>query len=87
MKKIYQVQQNVLFSSFQEYTSNGTAHVESEYERRMMSVFNRVLEEVESLNRKYAPVSYLASNSLNVFSVDEGSKNPSAPYIHTHTHI
>ncbi|KAI6071880.1 Integrator complex subunit 7 [Aix galericulata] len=38
-----------------EYTSNGTAHVESEYERRMMSVFNRVLEEVESLNRKYAP--------------------------------
>lgn len=51
-----------------------------------MSVFNRVLEEVESLNRKYAPVSYLASNSLNVFSVDEGSKNPSAPYIHKHTH-
>ncbi|NXI77688.1 INT7 protein, partial [Rhipidura dahli] len=50
-------------ASFQEYSSNGTAHVESEYERRMMSVFNHVLEEVESLNRKYAPVSYLASNS------------------------
>ncbi|NWT65846.1 INT7 protein, partial [Prunella himalayana] len=50
-------------ASFQEYSSNGTAHVESEYERRMMSVFNRVLEEVESLNRKYAPVSYLASNT------------------------
>ncbi|NWZ47029.1 INT7 protein, partial [Haliaeetus albicilla] len=50
-------------TSFQEYSSNGTAHVESEYERRMMSVFNRVLEEVESLNRKYAPVSYLASNT------------------------
>lgn len=49
-----------------------------------MSVFNRVLEEVESLNRKYAPVSYLASNSLNVFSVDEGFKNPSAPYTHTY---
>ncbi|NWH64493.1 INT7 protein, partial [Geococcyx californianus] len=49
--------------SFQEYSSNGTAHVESEYERRMMSVFNHVLEEVESLNRKYAPVSYLASNT------------------------
>ncbi|NXD02300.1 INT7 protein, partial [Certhia familiaris] len=48
-------------ASFQEYSSNGTAHVESEYERRMMSVFNHVLEEVESLNRKYAPVSYLAS--------------------------
>ncbi|NWX85790.1 INT7 protein, partial [Nothoprocta pentlandii] len=48
-------------ASFQEYSSNGTAHIESEYERRMMSVFNHVLEEVESLNRKYAPVSYLAS--------------------------
>ncbi|XP_050807748.1 integrator complex subunit 7 isoform X3 [Gopherus flavomarginatus] len=46
-------------ASFQEYTSSGAAHVESEYERRMMSVFNHVLEEVESLNRKYAPVSYL----------------------------
>ncbi|NXU34628.1 INT7 protein, partial [Drymodes brunneopygia] len=51
-------------ASFQEYSSNGTAHVESEYERRMMSVFNHVLEEVESLNRKYAPVSYLASNTF-----------------------
>ncbi|NXH88616.1 INT7 protein, partial [Edolisoma coerulescens] len=50
-------------ASFQEYSSNGTPHVESEYERRMMSVFNHVLEEVESLNRKYAPVSYLASNT------------------------
>ncbi|NXW61066.1 INT7 protein, partial [Eurystomus gularis] len=56
-------------ASFQEYSSNGTAHVESEYERRMMSVFNHVLEEVESLNRKYAPVSYLASNILKcIFS-------------------
>lgn len=52
------------FFSFQEYSSNGTAHVESEYERRMMSVFNHVLEEVESLNRKYAPVSYLASSGF-----------------------
>uniref|UniRef100_A0A8B9TTJ5 Integrator complex subunit 7 n=1 Tax=Anas platyrhynchos TaxID=8839 RepID=A0A8B9TTJ5_ANAPL len=51
-------------ANFQEYTSNGTAHVESEYERRMMSVFNRVLEEVESLNRKYAPVSYLHTACL-----------------------
>ncbi|NXC13684.1 INT7 protein, partial [Corythaeola cristata] len=50
-------------ASFQEYGSMGTAHIESEYERRMMSVFNHVLEEVESLNRKYAPVSYLASNA------------------------
>ncbi|NXU71981.1 INT7 protein, partial [Oreotrochilus melanogaster] len=54
---------HIVFLSFQEYSSNGTAHVESEYERRMMSVFNHVLEEVESLNRKYAPVSYLASNT------------------------
>ncbi|NXG47865.1 INT7 protein, partial [Psilopogon haemacephalus] len=51
-------------ANFQEYSSNGTAHVESEYERRMLSVFNHVLEEVESLNRKYAPVSYLASNTF-----------------------
>lgn len=27
-----------------------------------MSVYNRVLEEVESLNRKYTPVSYMASD-------------------------
>ncbi|KAM6128284.1 LOW QUALITY PROTEIN: integrator complex subunit 7 [Pterocles gutturalis] len=51
-------------ANFQEYSSNGTAHVESEYERRMMSVFNHVLEEVESLNRKYAPVSYLHTACL-----------------------
>ncbi|CAM5135343.1 unnamed protein product [Natator depressus] len=51
-------------ASFQEYTLSGAAHVESEYERRMMSVFNHVLEEVESLNRKYAPVSYLHTACL-----------------------
>lgn len=51
------------FSSLQEYGSAGVAHATSEYERRMMSVFSHVLEEVESLNRKYAPVSYMASNS------------------------
>ncbi|KAJ7422985.1 Integrator complex subunit 7 [Pitangus sulphuratus] len=54
---------------FQEYSSNGTAHVESEYERRMMSVFNHVLEEVESLNRKYAPVSYLAMRVIREHKV------------------
>lgn len=48
------------FSS-QEYGSIGAAHADSEYERRMMSVYNHVLEEVESLNRKYTPVSYMAS--------------------------
>ncbi|KAL2305989.1 hypothetical protein Nmel_003888 [Mimus melanotis] len=62
-------------ASFQEYSSNGTAHVESEYERRMMSVFNHVLEEVESLNRKYAPVSYLASNSFKSILCRESGQN------------
>lgn len=47
--------------SFQEYGSTGAVHADSEYERRMMSVYNHVLEEVESLNRKYTPVSYMAS--------------------------
>lgn len=47
--------------SFQEYGCTGAAHADSEYERRMMAVYSRVLEEVESLNRKYAPVSYMAS--------------------------
>ncbi|XP_006888027.1 PREDICTED: integrator complex subunit 7-like isoform X3 [Elephantulus edwardii] len=47
-------------ASFQEYGSTGAAHADSEYERRMMSVYNHVLEEVESLNRKYTPVSYMA---------------------------
>ncbi|XP_011831172.1 PREDICTED: integrator complex subunit 7 isoform X2 [Mandrillus leucophaeus] len=32
-------------ASFQEYGSTGTAHADSEYERRMMSVYNHVLEE------------------------------------------
>lgn len=51
----------IFFPSFQEYGCAGVAHATSEYERRMMSVFTHVLEEVESLNRKYAPVSYMAS--------------------------
>uniref|UniRef100_H3AI56 Integrator complex subunit 7 n=1 Tax=Latimeria chalumnae TaxID=7897 RepID=H3AI56_LATCH len=45
--------------SFQESGFSGGAQAESEYERRMMSVFNRVFEETESLGRKYPPVSYL----------------------------
>ncbi|KAM8950308.1 integrator complex subunit 7 isoform 2-T2 [Lycaon pictus] len=32
-------------ASFQEYGSTGTTHADSEYERRMMSVYNHVLEE------------------------------------------
>uniref|UniRef100_A0A7N4PIP8 Integrator complex subunit 7 n=1 Tax=Sarcophilus harrisii TaxID=9305 RepID=A0A7N4PIP8_SARHA len=51
-------------ASFQEYGSTGSAHADSEYERRMMSVYNHVLEEVESLNRKYAPVSYMHTACL-----------------------
>ncbi|KAM3853410.1 integrator complex subunit 7 isoform 1-T2 [Vipera latastei] len=51
-------------ASFQEYGSAGVAHAASEYERRMMSVFGYVLEEVEALNRKYAPVSYMHTACL-----------------------
>ncbi|XP_078239070.1 integrator complex subunit 7 isoform X2 [Pogona vitticeps] len=51
-------------ASFQEYGSAGVAHATSEYERRMMSVFTHVLEEVESLNRKYTPVSYMHTACL-----------------------
>ncbi|GAB5583517.1 integrator complex subunit 7 isoform X1 [Prionailurus iriomotensis] len=47
-----------------EYGSTGAAHADSEYERRMMSVYNHVLEEVESLNRKYTPVSYMHTACL-----------------------
>ncbi|XP_006163765.1 integrator complex subunit 7 [Tupaia chinensis] len=51
-------------ASFQEYGSTGAAHADSEYERRMMSVYHHVLEEVESLNRKYTPVSYMHTACL-----------------------
>lgn len=51
-------------ASFQEYGSTGTAQADSEYERRMMAVYSHVLEEVESLNRKYAPVSYMHTACL-----------------------
>uniref|UniRef100_A0A8C0CAW9 Integrator complex subunit 7 n=1 Tax=Balaenoptera musculus TaxID=9771 RepID=A0A8C0CAW9_BALMU len=51
-------------ASFQEYGSTGAAHADSEYERRMMSVYNHVLEEVESLSRKYTPVSYMHTACL-----------------------
>ncbi|XP_048212748.1 integrator complex subunit 7 [Perognathus longimembris pacificus] len=51
-------------ASFQEYGSAGAAQADSEYERRMMSVYNHVLEEVESLNRKYTPVSYMHTACL-----------------------
>ncbi|XP_023565968.1 integrator complex subunit 7 isoform X2 [Octodon degus] len=51
-------------ASFQEYGSAGAAHADSEYERRMTAVYSRVLEEVESLNRKYSPVSYMHTACL-----------------------
>ncbi|XP_045392416.1 integrator complex subunit 7 isoform X2 [Lemur catta] len=51
-------------ASFQEYGTTAAAHADSEYERRMMSVYNHVLEEVESLNRKYTPVSYMHTACL-----------------------
>ncbi|XP_069315395.1 integrator complex subunit 7 isoform X4 [Eulemur rufifrons] len=51
-------------ASFQEYGTMAAAHADSEYERRMMSVYNHVLEEVESLNRKYTPVSYMHTACL-----------------------
>lgn len=47
-----------------------------------MSVFNHVLEEVESLNRKYAPVSYLASSSFKCILYRERGQNPRTPYIY-----
>uniref|UniRef100_A0A8D0CIW1 Integrator complex subunit 7 n=1 Tax=Scleropages formosus TaxID=113540 RepID=A0A8D0CIW1_SCLFO len=53
-----------LLLSFQEYSTLGQMQAESEYERRMMSVFNHVLEEVETLSRKHPPVSYLHTRCL-----------------------
>ncbi|XP_068089036.1 integrator complex subunit 7 [Hyperolius riggenbachi] len=50
--------------SFQECGFSGTVAVDSEYERRMMAVFNQVLEEVELLGRKNPPVSYLHTSCL-----------------------
>ncbi|XP_048392416.1 integrator complex subunit 7 isoform X2 [Stegostoma tigrinum] len=51
-------------ASFQEYSSGGNVYAESEYERSMLSVFAQVLEDVEALNRKYPPVSYLHTMCL-----------------------
>lgn len=50
--------------SFQEYASQGALQTESEYERRMVSVFSRVLEEVEGLAKKHPPVSFLVRDQL-----------------------
>ncbi|XP_069464627.1 integrator complex subunit 7 isoform X2 [Ambystoma mexicanum] len=51
-------------ANFQEYSFSGAMQAESEYERRMMSIFNHVLEEVELLSKKYPPVSYMHTACL-----------------------
>ncbi|XP_037541479.1 integrator complex subunit 7 [Nematolebias whitei] len=51
-------------ASFQECAALGSVQTESEYERRMMSVFNHVLEEVEGLSKKHPPVSHLHTSCL-----------------------
>lgn len=51
-------------ASFQEFGTHGSVLAESEYELRMMAVFNHVLEEVENLSRKHPPVSYLHTGCL-----------------------
>uniref|UniRef100_A0A674N1J2 Integrator complex subunit 7 n=1 Tax=Takifugu rubripes TaxID=31033 RepID=A0A674N1J2_TAKRU len=50
-------------ASFQEYGPLGSVQTHSEYERRMMSVFSHVLEEVEGLTKKHPPVSFLLALS------------------------
>ncbi|XP_053314662.1 integrator complex subunit 7 [Spea bombifrons] len=50
--------------SFQDCSLSGSGQADSEYERKMLSVFNHVLEEVELLGRKYPPVSYLHTSCL-----------------------
>ncbi|XP_034522784.1 integrator complex subunit 7 isoform X2 [Ailuropoda melanoleuca] len=72
-------------ASLQESGPTGAAHADSEYERRMMSVYNRVLEEVDSLNRKYTPVSYmryffqkLQSTSIKL-ALSPSPRNPAEP--------
>ncbi|KAJ8355599.1 hypothetical protein SKAU_G00183930 [Synaphobranchus kaupii] len=51
-------------ASFPDYSSQSSEQAQSEYERRLMSVFSHVLEEVESLSRKHPPVSYLHTSCL-----------------------
>uniref|UniRef100_A0A671NKN1 Integrator complex subunit 7 n=1 Tax=Sinocyclocheilus anshuiensis TaxID=1608454 RepID=A0A671NKN1_9TELE len=50
-------------ASFQEFGTHGSVLAESEYELKMLAVFNHVLEEVENLSRKHPPVSYLLAFS------------------------
>ncbi|KTF76369.1 hypothetical protein cypCar_00046204 [Cyprinus carpio] len=53
-----------LWFSFQEFGTHGSVLAESEYELKMLAVFNHVLEEVENLSRKHPPVSYLHTGCL-----------------------
>ncbi|CAL1585592.1 unnamed protein product [Knipowitschia caucasica] len=51
-------------ASFPECGAVGSLQTESEFERRMLSVFSKVLQEVEDLSQKCPPVSYLHTNCL-----------------------
>ncbi|XP_072310167.1 integrator complex subunit 7 [Eucyclogobius newberryi] len=51
-------------ASFQDCGAPGSLQAESEFERRMLSVFTKVLEEVEGLSKKHPPVSYLHTSCL-----------------------
>ncbi|KAK7907692.1 hypothetical protein WMY93_016304 [Mugilogobius chulae] len=51
-------------ASFQDCGAPGSLQAESEFERRMLSVFTKVLEEVEGLSKKHPPVSYLHTGCL-----------------------
>uniref|UniRef100_A0A4W4G8U8 Integrator complex subunit 7 n=1 Tax=Electrophorus electricus TaxID=8005 RepID=A0A4W4G8U8_ELEEL len=51
-------------ASFQDFGTLGSVQAESKYERKMVAVFNLVLEEVDSLSRKHPPVSYLHTGCL-----------------------
>lgn len=54
--------------SLQDFGPLSSVQAESMYERKMQSVFNLVLEEVESLSRKHPPVSYLVKQKSSCWS-------------------
>ncbi|XP_012870722.1 PREDICTED: integrator complex subunit 7 isoform X3 [Dipodomys ordii] len=58
-------------ASFQEYGSTGAAHADSEYERRMMSVYNHVLEERYFFQK-------LQSTSIKL-ALSPSPRNPAEP--------
>lgn len=58
----------IICPSLQDFGPLSSVQAESKYERRMQSVFNLVLEEVESLSRKHPPVSYLVTYKSSCWS-------------------